>query len=60
VRGEQLTGAVSPLGLWDDDEAWRDAEHTVDAVASRFGAGTVRPAALLKQSPARRFGHGDD
>lgn len=60
VRGEQLTGAVSTLGLWDDDEAWRDAEHTVDAVASRFGAGTVRPAALLEQSPTRRFGYGDD
>ncbi len=60
VRGEQLTGAVVSLGLWDDDEAWREAEHTVDAVASRFGAGAVRPAALLKQTSPRRFGHGDD
>jgi DNA polymerase IV len=60
VRGEQLVGAVASLGLWDDDEAWRDAEYTVDAVASKFGAGAVRPAALLKQSPQRRFGHGDD
>jgi DNA polymerase IV len=60
VRGEQLVGAVASLGLWDDDEAWRDAEYTVDAVASKFGAGAVRPAALLKQSQQRRFGHGDD
>ena len=60
VRGEQLVGAVAALGLWDDDEAWREAEYTVDAVASKFGAGTVRPAALLKQSTQRRFGHGDD
>ena len=60
VRGEQLVGAVASLGLWDDDGAWRDAEYTVDAVASKFGAGAVRPAALLKQSRQRRFGHGDD
>jgi DNA polymerase-4 len=53
-------GAVAAPGLWDDDEAWREAEYTVDAVASKFGAGTVRPAALLKQSTQRRFGHGDD
>ncbi|MCU1416042.1 MAG: polymerase [Schumannella sp.] len=60
VRGEQLVGAVASLGLWDDDEAWRDAEYTVDAVASKFGPGSVRPAALLKPSSQRRFGHGDD
>jgi len=60
VRGEQLVGAVASLGLWDDDEAWREAEYTVDAVVSKFGAGSVRPASLLKQSPERRFGHGDD
>ena len=50
VRGEQLVGAVASLGLWDDDEAWRDAEYTVDAVASKFGAGAVRPAALLQRA----------
>jgi DNA polymerase-4 len=60
VRGEQLVGAVASLGLWDDDEAWRDTEYTVDAVTSKFGAGALRPAALLKQSQQRRFGHGDD
>jgi DNA polymerase-4 len=60
IRGEQLSGAVAALGLWDDDEAWRSAEHTVDAVAGRFGQGAVRPAALLHKRPLRRYGHGDD
>jgi DNA polymerase-4 len=60
VRGEQLVGAVASLGLWDDDEAWRDTEYAVDAVTSKFGAGAVRPAALLREKQRRRFGHGDD
>lgn len=60
VRGEQLVGAVASLGLWDDDEAWRDTEYTVDAVTSKFGAGALRPAALLRDGTRRRFGHGDD
>ena len=60
VRAEQLTGDVASLGLWDDDEDWRDAEQAVDAVAERFGPGTVRPAALLRPATRRRFGHGDD
>ncbi|MEO5921031.1 MAG: DNA polymerase IV [Pseudolysinimonas sp.] len=60
VRGEQLVGAVAALGLWDDDEAWRDTEYAVDAVTSKFGAGALRPAALLRESQRRRFGHGDD
>jgi DNA polymerase-4 len=61
VRAEQLVGdGGSALGLWDDDEDWREAEQTVDAIAERFGAGAVRPAALLKPAVQRRFGHGDD
>jgi DNA polymerase-4 len=61
VRGEQLVGAVADLGLWDDDAAWREAETTVDAVASRFGVGAIGPATLLGRSPARRIGaDGDD
>lgn len=60
VRAEQLTGAVASLGLWDEDEAWRDAEYTLDAVAGKFGPGAVRPAALLNDGPLRRYGHGDD
>lgn len=60
VRAEQLTGDVAALGLWDDDEDWREAEQAVDAITERFGAGAVRPAALLKPAVQRRFGHGDD
>lgn len=51
VRGEQLTGDLAAFGLWDDDERWREAENTVDAVSSRFGPGTVRSAALLRDVP---------
>jgi DNA polymerase-4 len=57
VRGEQLSGDVAALGLWDEDEAWRETEHTLDAVAERFGPGAVRPAALLHKRPLRRYGH---
>lgn len=61
VRAEQLVGdGSSALGLWDDDEDWREAEQTIDAITERFGAGAVRPAALLKPAIQRRFGHGDD
>ncbi|AYF99025.1 DNA polymerase IV [Protaetiibacter intestinalis] len=61
VRAEQLVGGeASTLGLWDDDEDWREAEQTVDAITERFGAGAVRPAALLRPAVQRRFGHGDD
>ena len=60
VRAEQLTGDVAALGLWDDDEDWREAEQTVDAIAERFGPGAVRPAALLTPAVKRRLGHGDD
>ncbi len=59
VRAEQLTGDVASIGLWDDDEPWREAEQAVDAVSERFGAGIVRPASLLKPVVQRRFGHGD-
>ena len=60
VRGEQLVGAVASLGLWDDDEQWRDAETAVDAVSTKFGRGAVKPAALLRATQERRYGHGDD
>ncbi|WP_294179070.1 DNA polymerase IV [uncultured Schumannella sp.] len=59
VRAEQLTGDLARLSLWDDDEAWRDAETTVDELNARFGDGSVRSAALLRGTRTRRFGHGD-
>ena len=60
VRGEGLVGAVAGLGLWDDDEQWREVEGTVDAIGSRFGVGVVRPAALLGRTQRRRISGGDD
>ncbi len=60
VRGEGLSGAVASLGLWDDDEQWREVEGTVDAIGSRFGAGVVRPASLLGETQRRRISGGDD
>lgn len=54
VRGEQLVGRVAELGLWDDDESWRDAEQTVDAIRAKFGKALVQPAALLGNDPDRR------
>lgn len=59
VRGEQLTGDVARLSLWDDDESWRDAEHAIDRLNARFGEGSVRSAALLRGGRPRRHGHGD-
>jgi DNA polymerase-4 len=48
TRGEQLVRAEDELlGLWSDDEQWRGAESAADRAVARFGAGAVRPAALL-------------
>lgn len=55
VRGEQLTGHVADLGLWDDDGDWREAEHAVDAITAKFGRSLVRPATLLGDDPDRRM-----
>jgi DNA polymerase-4 len=55
VRGEQLTGRVAGLGLWDDDGDWREAEHAVDAITAKFGRSLVRPATLLGDDPDRRM-----
>jgi DNA polymerase-4 len=55
VRGEQLTGAVSEPGLWDDDGDWREAEQTLDAITAKFGKTLVRPATLLGDQPSRRM-----
>jgi DNA polymerase-4 len=48
VRAEQLLHADEvPQGLWDDAEAWREAEDVMDAATARFGRGAVTPARLL-------------
>jgi DNA polymerase-4 len=50
VRVEQLTdasGLTRQLLLGEPDKGWREAEQAVDRAARRFGAGAVRPAALV-------------
>jgi DNA polymerase-4 len=57
VRVEQLVdGDRSPrqLLLGEKEIGWREAEQAVDRAARRFGAGAVRPAALVDpEKPAR-------
>jgi DNA polymerase-4 len=57
VRVEGLTDVdVTPrqLALGGSGEEWRAAEQAADRAAARFGAGAVRPAALV--DPSRRTG----
>ena len=54
VRAEQLVDASgAQLGLWDDDESWREAEDVMDSVSARFGRGSVTPAALIGKNRGR-------
>jgi DNA polymerase IV len=51
VRVEGITDAASAprqLLLGEKDSGWREAEQAVDRAALRFGAGAVRPAALVR------------
>jgi DNA polymerase-4 len=50
VRMEQLApSSEAAIALWDTAEGWREAEDAMDAVATRFGRGLVRPAALVRK-----------
>jgi DNA polymerase-4 len=40
-------GAETQLALGERPQSWRAAERAVDRIATRFGAGAVRPAALV-------------
>jgi DNA polymerase IV len=52
--------AVMQLTLGERPESWREAERAVDRIASRFGAGAVRPAALVDgDQPQRGEAPGD-
>jgi DNA polymerase-4 len=57
VRVEQLVDgdrASRQLLLGEKEIGWREAEQAVDRAARRFGAGAVRPAALVDpEKPAR-------
>jgi len=53
VRVEGICDAADAphqLLLGEREHGWRDAEQAVDRVARRFGAGVVRPAALVDPS----------
>jgi DNA polymerase-4 len=57
VRVEQLvdaSGAPRQLLLGEKETGWREAEQAVDRAARRFGAGAVRPAALVDPDAAPR------
>lgn len=55
VRGEQLIDvAEAPLGLWDEQAGWREAEDVMDAAGERFGRGAVAPARLLRVRDTER------
>ena len=60
VRMEGLVEAAhAPVQamLDEPDHGWRDADRAVDRASARFGAGTVRPASLVRDpdaDPGRR------
>jgi DNA polymerase-4 len=46
--------AVTQLTLGEPPQSWREAERAVDRIASRFGPGAVRPAALVDGDQDKR------
>jgi DNA polymerase IV len=48
--------ATTQLTLGERPESWREAERAVDRIASRFGAGAVRPAVLVDGDREQRPG----
>jgi DNA polymerase-4 len=59
VRAEGLVpagAAARQPAIGEREHGWREAERASDAVAARFGLGTVRPASLLGQSGERAAG----
>jgi DNA polymerase-4 len=56
VRVEGLAPATTghqQLALDERPQGWREAERAVDRASARFGAGAVRPAALVPDSTER-------
>jgi DNA polymerase-4 len=47
------TSASEQLTLGSRDKGWREAESAVDQAQARFGAGSVKPARLLRKSEKR-------
>ena len=50
---ERERAAVQPR-LDEPDHGWRDADRAVDRASARFGAGSVRPAALVSDRDGHR------
>ena len=51
IRAERLVPADSVSiqpALGDPEHGWRDAEVAIDGLSARFGAGSVRPASLVR------------
>jgi DNA polymerase-4 len=62
VRVEQISDADSQphqLVLGERDQGWREAELAADKAARRFGAGAVRPAALVDPQGLPEGGSGN-
>ena len=49
VRLENLVGDGDLGLLWEDEDDGHDIDNIVDAVAGRFGFGTVQPASLVRK-----------
>jgi len=48
VRADRLEGGPGSVALWDEDQAWTDAEAAIDTARARFGRDALRPARLLR------------
>jgi DNA polymerase-4 len=63
VRVENLVSAdtaVRQMSLGEPETGWREAEQAMDLAARRFGAGAVRPAALVRPDAERNAYYGKE
>jgi DNA polymerase-4 len=63
VRVENLIPAdtaTRQLSLGEPETGWREAEQAMDLAARRFGAGAVRPAALVRPNAERNAYYGKE
>src|SRR4051812_46683139 len=63
VRVENLVSADTAsrqIALGEPETGWREAEQAMDLAARRFGAGAVRPAALVRPDGERHAYYGKE